>query len=103
MLALGDVHFDQIVSEAFLRKYDSDFLSERTRKEVVKFDHGAAPPYSALTSTLRLASTSGCSLTGTVNSPSCLIGSARWILRRSTANPFSRSPRSISILVTEPN
>ena len=58
ILALGEVHLDQVVSQALLRQHDSDFLTEWTRKEVVKFDH-ARWPYAAATSTFRLASTSG--------------------------------------------
>ena len=57
---------------------------------------------SLTTTTLTCAATSRCSLIGTLDSPSCLIGSASWIFRRSISRPFDARPSAISADVTDP-
>src|SRR5262249_20210864 len=57
---------------------------------------------SAITRTFRLVVTSRCSLIGTVNSPSFLIGSCSAILRLSISKPFASSACAMSAVVTEP-
>jgi len=55
------------------------------------------------TTTVTSAITSRYNLTGTLNSPSVLMGSSNWILRRSMLKFLAASPSATSFDVTEPN
>ena len=68
-------------------------------------DDSAAAAYASFTTiTVISAVTSLCSFTGTLYSPSCLMGSSNWILRRSTAvKSLAARASATSLEVTEPN
>src|SRR5258706_8938266 len=61
----------------------------------------SSPP-SAITRTFSCVVTSRCSFTGTLNSPSFLIGSCSTSLRLSRSKPFAASACTLSPVVTEP-
>src|SRR5206468_2063595 len=78
----------------------SNFFGPQTSD--FRLDHFFWPEPSATTRTLRFVVTSRWSFTGTVYSPSFLIGSGSCSLRRSSSKPLVASASVMSPLVTEP-